>query len=176
VSTRGLIARDPAALPTLGAASGAGPFVLDTNVFINALTKRGPLTLRAVLADLSESFVSAPTLAELRWMQGRLDQDHPATARILSAVAGALTQIDPAKVLVPTAEHWGRAGERAGAAVRTLAGPQRSFRAAADRQEMLNDALTAIVAAEAGLPVLTADRDFDVLQQLDPALKVLFYG
>ena len=40
---------------------------------------------------------------------------------------------------------------------------------------MLNDALSALVAAEAGLELVTADADFDILQQLDRRLKVLFY-
>lgn len=170
-----LVPRDRTALPSLGTVPPAAPFLLDTNVFVNALAGRGPAVLRAMLADLPDAFVAAPTVAELSWTRGRLDPGHPQTAAALRAVDGALARIDPVKVLVPTADQWRLAGERAGAAVRALAGPQRSFRAAAERHEMLNDALTAIVAADAGLEVVTKDSDFDILQQLDPALKVLFY-
>jgi hypothetical protein len=44
-----------------------------------------------------------------------------------------------------------------------------------DRVELISDALTAIVAAKAGLTVVTEDADFDVLAQLVPGLHVLFY-
>ncbi len=41
--------------------------------------------------------------------------------------------------------------------------------------ELLNDALTGRVAVREGMTVLTADRHFDLLQQLEPALNVVFY-
>jgi hypothetical protein len=44
-----------------------------------------------------------------------------------------------------------------------------------DRVELISDALTAILARQAGLAVVTEDRDFDVLAQLVPGLNVLFY-
>jgi predicted nucleic acid-binding protein len=44
-----------------------------------------------------------------------------------------------------------------------------------DRVELISDALTAILALAAGLTVVTEDRDFDVMAQLVPGMRVLFY-
>jgi predicted nucleic acid-binding protein len=47
---------------------------------------------------------------------------------------------------------------------------------AADRRRALNDALLFSTARKYGLTVLTRNiNDFDLLQQLDPAGRVLFY-
>jgi hypothetical protein len=57
-----------------------------------------------------------------------------------------------------------------------VAGGTRSFKIAAERHEMLNDALTAVVASDAAIGIVTQDADFDLLMQIDPALNVLFYS
>lgn len=167
--------RDRAALPRLGPVSPRGPLLLDTNVFLNALTGRGPRVLQTLLANLPQSFVSAPTVAELSWTRGRLDPDHPQTAKVLGVIDETLSRIDPAKILTPSAAQWQVAGERAGAAVRAVAGGTRSFKIAAERHEMLNDALTAVVAGDAAVGVVTQDADFDLFMQIDLDLSVLFY-
>ena len=41
--------------------------------------------------------------------------------------------------------------------------------------ELISDALTAVLAHQAGFTVVTEDADFDVLAQLIPGLDVLFY-
>jgi len=167
--------RDRAGLPKLGATMPSGPVMLDTNVFINALTGRGPLVLKTLLANLPRSFVSAPTLAELSWTRGRLDPSHPQTAKVVATMERAIAQIDPTKILTPTTVQWQAAGELAGKAVRAVAGETRSLKNAADRHEMLNDALTAIVASQAGIALITQDADFDLFMQIDPALSAFFY-
>lgn len=45
----------------------------------------------------------------------------------------------------------------------------------ASRAELINDALTAIVARAAGATVITQDADFDLFAQLDPTLRAVFY-
>lgn len=160
----------------LGTGSPGGPLLLDTNVFINSLTGRGPPNLQALLVDLPQSFVSSATVAELSWARGRLDPEHPQTSKVLATIDETLARVDPAKILTPTAVQWRLAGERAGKAVRSLAGGMRSFKIAAERHEMLNDALTAVVASDAGVVIVTQDADFDILAQIDPALGVLFYS
>jgi predicted nucleic acid-binding protein len=40
---------------------------------------------------------------------------------------------------------------------------------------MLNDALTAVLAGDAGFEIVTQDGDFDLFMRIDPALKVIFY-
>ena len=63
----------------------------------------------------------------------------------------------------------------AGRAVAAVAGPSRSL-TATGRAELINDALTATVAIAARMTIVTADADFDLFLQLEPKLKVLFYG
>jgi predicted nucleic acid-binding protein len=167
--------RDRALLPRLGATLPSGPVLLDTNVFINALTQRNPPLPRALLAALTNAFVAAPTRAELSWLIGRLDPDHPGTARVVAAIEGAISHIDPAKVLVPTDADWLAAGTLAGRAARAIAGGAKTITTAADRQELIGDAITAILARAAGFTVITEDADFDILARLSPGLSVLFY-
>lgn len=168
--------RDTADLPLLGTAPPLGPVLLDTNVFINTLAGRGPAVLQALLSNLPQSFVSAVTVAELSWVKGRLDPQHPQTASVVAKTDEVLARIDLAKILTPNAGQWRTAGEHAGAAARAVAGELRSLRNAADRHELLHDSLTAAVASAASLTVVTEDRDFDLFMQLDPTLEVLFYG
>jgi predicted nucleic acid-binding protein len=149
--------------------------MLDTNVFINALAGRGPPVLRALLEVLPRLFVAAPARAELAWVRGRLDPEHPGTAHVLATYEALLSRIDPAKVLIPTDANWLAAGELAGRAARTVAGGGGKIATAFDRVELISDALTAILAGNAGFTVVTEDADFDVLAQLVPGLQVLFY-
>jgi predicted nucleic acid-binding protein len=149
--------------------------LLDTNVFINALTQRHSPLPRVLLASLTDAFVAAPTRAELSWLLGRLDPDHPGTARVVAAIEGALSHIDPAKVLVPTDADWLATGALAGRAARAIAGGAKSITTAADRQELIGDAIIAVLARSAGLTVITEDADFGILARLLPGLTVLFY-
>lgn len=152
-----------------------GPVVLDTNVILNALAARGPPILKILLGALPLMFVGAPTLAELSWVRGRLDPDHPDTARVLVAYGGVISRIAPAKVLVPTAADWLSAGELAGRLARAMAGGGRRIATAFDRVDLIGDSLTALLAEHAGLTIITEDGDFDLLTQLLPGLSVLFY-
>ena len=149
--------------------------LLDTNVFINALAGRGPAVLRELLEALPRVFVAAPARAELAWVRGRLDPEHPGTARVVATYNALLSRIDPAKVLVPTDADWLAAGELAGHAARSIAGRGGKLATAFDRVELISDALTAILAATSGFTVVTEDAHFDVLGQLVPGLHVLFY-
>lgn len=167
--------RDRAVLPKLGEAAPAGPLLLDTNVFINAFAGRGPPVLRAVLLAPSRAFMSGPTFAELRWTLGRLDPAHPDTAAMVVKLEETLGRIAPARRLAPTMHQWAQAGELAGRAVRGLAGATRSITTPLDRAELINDALTALVARAAGATVITQDADFDLFAQLDPSLRAVFY-
>lgn len=149
--------------------------LLDTNVFINALAGRGPPVLRGLLEVLPRLFVAAPTRAELAWVRGRLDPDHPGTVRVLATYEQLLSRIDPTKVLVPNDADWLAAGEFAGHAARAIVGGGGKIATAFDRVEMISDALTAVLAAKASFTVVTEDADFDVLAQLIPGLHILFY-
>jgi predicted nucleic acid-binding protein len=128
-----------------------------------------------LLDAMPRLFVAAPTRAELAWVRGRLDPEHPGTARVLTAYNSLLERIDPVKVLVPTDADWLAAGELAGRAARAVAGGGRGIATAFDRVELISDALTAILARDAGFTVVTEDQDFEVLGRLLPGLHVLFY-
>ena len=167
--------RDRTLLPHIGASVPRGPILLDTNVFINAFSGRGPTILAVMLANLPLSFVSGPTIAELSWPGGRLDPGHADTDRVLRTLTEAMRRINPAKVLVPTGPQWAEAGTLAGRAARAVAGHARSIRTAFDRIELINDAVTAIVTRDTGVTVVTQDADFDLFIQIDPRIDVLFY-
>ena len=115
-------------------------------------------------------------MAELSWARGRLDPAHAQTAFVLALYEGLLGRIESTKILLPRAADWARAGELAGAAARGVAGTARSIRTAFDRIELIQDALTAIVALAAGATIVTSDRDFDLFAQLEPELDVIFYA
>ena len=94
---------------------------------------------------------------------------------MLATFEALLSRIDPAKVLVPADADWLAAGELAGHAARVVAGGGGKIATAFDRVELISDALTAILACQTGVTVVTEDKDFDVLAQLVPGLRVLFY-
>jgi predicted nucleic acid-binding protein len=160
----------------LGDTAPEGPVLLDTNVFINALTGRGPAVLRQMLQVLPRFFVAAPTRAELAWLAGRLDPAHPGTARVVAAAEGVQRHIDPVMVLLPDDADWRAAGVRAGTVARGFAGGGRRITTAFDRIELIHDALTAVLAARAGCTVITEDRDFVAFARLDSRLRVMFYN
>jgi predicted nucleic acid-binding protein len=168
--------RDRALLPQLGEAVPRGPVLLDANVFLNAFARRGPPALQTLIANLPMSFVSGPVVAEMAWVGGRLDPEHANTAGALAAYEDALGRISPEKILIPDAAEWLAAGALAGAAARAIAGGAKSIRGAVDRVELINDAVTAVVALRAGVSIVTADADFDLFQQIEPELDVLFYN
>jgi len=167
--------RDRTLLPRLGATMPSGPVLFDTNVFINALIGRGLRLPRTLAESLSDAFVAAPTRAELSWLVGRLDPNHPGTAHVVAAIDAAISRIDPAKVLVPLDADWLAAGTLAGRAARAIGGGAKAIATAGYRQELIADAITAILARAASLTIITEDADFDVLARLTPGLSVLFY-
>lgn len=163
------------AWPKLGAAAPDDPVLLYTNVFVNGLGGRGPPLSRGLLRTLPRFFVAGPALAELSWLQGRLDPDHANTGLGLAAHEAMPSRVDPAKILVPSFSDWLAGGELAGRAARAIAGGGRKIATAFDRVELISDALTAVVAAAAGCVIITEDAHFAVLAQLLPGLRVLFY-
>jgi predicted nucleic acid-binding protein len=96
----------PAPPGMLGSTIPEGPVLLDTDVFINALTGRGPPLLRQMLLALPRFFIAAPTRAELAWLAGRLDPKHPGTARVLAETEAVQARIDPVMVLLPDDDAW----------------------------------------------------------------------
>ena len=79
-------------------------------------------------------------------------------------------------MLVPDDADGLKAGGLAGLTARILADSGRKVAAAFDRVDLVSDAPTAVLARKAGLPVVTEDRDVEVLAPLAPGLQVLLYS
>lgn len=167
---RRLRPRDRTALPLLATLRPPFPkLLLDTTVYIDTLQGVQPqevdLALRS--ADLWHSTVTA---AELSALAGLLD---PKTATHRKAIAQvvALMERRPAhRVLNPVDEIWTEAGILAGLLAR-LQGYGKG-----EQRKALNDALIFLTAIKHGCTVLTRNfADFDLLLQLDPRGRALFY-
>lgn len=149
-------------------AAGA-EIMLDTCVYIDALQGRTPAAVDGLLRTRICNH-SAICLAELTHLFGRLSPDHPETPGVLERVGGVIADIPPHRLTAPSAQAIAEAGILAGMAFR-LGDFQRG-----QEQRLLNDAILYLHALERGQIVLTRNiRDFDVLQQVLPSGRVLFY-
>jgi predicted nucleic acid-binding protein len=142
----------------------------DTTVYIDILQGRFPrdaeLWLRA-----ADAWHSTVTEAELATLCGLLDHSHSGTRIVLERVVAIIDLRPPHRTIAPDRETWQIAGILAG----TLARLQQYGKA--EHRRVLNDALILSSARKYGLTVLTRNvEDFDLLQQLDPSARVLFYS
>lgn len=144
-------------------------FLYDTTVYVDILQGRfpegGELLLRA--ADAWHSTVAEN---ELSSTCGVLDPRHPDTRAVIRQITGVVNRISQYRSLAPDRQAWHEAGILAGILAR-IQGRSRS-----DRRQILNDALIFATARKYGHTVLTRNiADFDLLQQLDPSGRVMFY-
>lgn len=140
----------------------------DTTVYIDILQNRfpkdGELMLRA--ADAWHSPVAE---AELGAACGLLDPDHSPTRKIIEQIAALIDRRPVQRTVMPDQHVWREAGILSGILAR-LQGYEKG-----ERRRTLN-ALLYVSARRSGCTVLTRNvSDFDFLQQLDPAGRVLFY-
>ena len=141
----------------------------DTTVYIDILQggfpQKGELLLRA-----TEAWHSPVTEAELAATCGLLDPAHSKTPGIIEQIAAVIDRRPSYRTLTPDPEIWREAGVLSGTLARTQGyGSER-------RRRVLNDALLFATARKYGCAVLSRNvRDFDLLQQLDPSGKVIFY-
>jgi len=141
----------------------------DTTVYIDILQGRFPQQGEAMLRA-TEAWHSPVTEAELAATCGLLDPAHPQTPGIIEQVAAVIDRRPTYRTITPDPEIWREAGVLSG----TLARTQGYGRG--QRQRVLNDALLFATARKYGCAVLSRNvRDFDLLQQLDPSGKVVFY-
>lgn len=149
-------------------ASGAG-LLLDTCVYIDQMRSATPQAVDAVLAG-GRVFHSSVALQELAHSLGALDPSDPRTARATLAIRTRIRHMAHHRLRVPDADVLGRAALLAGLVCR-LQGYARD-----DRLRALHDCVLFVQALKQGLTVLTADiGDFDVLAQLEPRGRVLYY-
>ncbi len=168
--TRPLHYRKRGALPHVSRQALPWPkLLLDATVYIDELQGRLPQELEPHLRA-APVWHSSVTEGELAVAAGRLDPAHPETRQAIRQTLAALDRRPPHRILTPTREEWREAGMLAGLLAR-LQGY-----AKADLRRAFHDALLLVAAARHGCAVLTRNtRDFDLLQQLLPAGRVLFY-
>jgi predicted nucleic acid-binding protein len=146
------------------------PLLLDSCVYIDVLRAVAPPLLRDLLnARLCNH--SAVCIAELLHPFGRLGPAHKQTTPTLTTIGRIFDVAVPAhRVAAPDPEVWCDAGVLAGLLGRVRGyGPER-------RQTGLNDCLIYLQAAKLGHTVLTRNVvDFDLLNQVVPQGRVLFY-
>jgi predicted nucleic acid-binding protein len=157
-------------LPFINQASSIPKLLLDTTVYIDEL--QGKLSRDVELALRSASlWHSTVTECELSGVVGLLNPDHPDTLNAISQVLASIERRPVHRIVNPDREVWREAGIVAGFIARV-----RQY-GRAERRKALNDALIFLSAARDGLTVLTRNvSDFDLLMQLAPYGRVLFYG
>lgn len=167
---RPLARRPDTALPIATAADVAGSALLiDTCVYIHQLQGRLPKLIE-LLIDVRQINHSSVAVQELLHTIGVLDPDDPRTAAVVGGVRTLIKAMPDHRLFTPDADVLGRAALLAGILSR-LQGYGRP-----ERLRALQDATLFCQAHKLGLTVLTANLgDFDYLQQLVPAGRVLFY-
>ncbi len=146
-----------------------GKLLYDTTVYVDILQNRFPQAGEFMLRA-AEAWHSPVTEAELSATIGLLDPGHPGTSEIIEQIAAVIERRSSYRTIVPDPEIWREAGILSG----ILARLQRYGKD--QRRRALNDALLFASAGKHGCMVLTRNIiDFDLLQQLAPSGRVLFY-
>src|ERR1700685_577659 len=146
-----------------------GKLLYDTTVYVDTLRGRFPEKSRFVLRT-ANAWHSPVTEAELAVLAGSLDPAHPNTRRAIDEIAISISQRGPHRMIVPDVVVWREAGILSGVLSRVQGYDK------GQRRRLMNDALIFVTARRHGCTVLTRNvGDFDLLQQLDPTGRVLFY-
>jgi predicted nucleic acid-binding protein len=145
----------------------------DTTVYIDVLRDQFPVTGQLMLRAV-EAWHSPVTEAELISAVGLLEphnsRTRPVIDKIAAVVAATIDQRPTQRTIVPDVIVWREAGILSGILAR-LQGFDKG-----QRRRLLNDALLFVTARRHGCTLLTRNlSDFDLMQQLEPAGKVLFY-
>jgi len=145
------------------------PLLLDTCVYLHVLRGKIPDKVDGLLRTRTLHH-SATAICELA---NRFGARIPANQREEAAreqLAKAIRDIPAHRIVFPTAAIWGEAGILAG--LRARVG---GFNPGQE-QDGLNDALMFLQAQAIGATLLSANvADFDILQQLVPTGRVVFY-
>ena len=162
--------RPPAELAFVtGPALAGAELLLDSCVYIDVLQGRSP---EAVDELIRTRIVNHSTicLAELTHLFGRLDPSHAGTKAVLGEIGRVIANIPDHRLTAPSTAAMGEAGMLTGLMSRLSGGVR------GDGPARLNDASIYLQALERGWTVLTRNvGDFDLLDQLLPAGRVLFY-
>lgn len=167
---RTLARRADAQLPFVSEERIAGQaLLLDTCVYIDQLQDRSPAILDPLITTRQVNH-STVAIQELMHTVGVLDPNDRRTPAAVASIRRLIRSMPSHRVFAPDVDALGRAALLSGILCR-LQGY------AADRKlRALHDCLLFLQAQKLGFIVLTANiSDFDVLLQLLPAGRVLFY-
>lgn len=143
--------------------------LLNTCVYIDILSGRAPLSVNDVL-DARISHHSTVAVQELMHTVGALDPEHPDTKTVVRSISTAIGSMNPWRTHSPDIDVSGRAALLSGVLCRTQGYAKDA------RLRALHDCTLFLQAQKLGLTVLTANvADFDILLQLIPSGRVLFY-
>ena len=164
-----LSARANAELPLLETAEPGGPILLDTGVYIHQLKSQAPRTLEKLIS-LRITNHSSVAIQELLHTVGRLDPGDPRTKDNVAGIMKLVEGVPMHRLLRPDLDVLADAAVYAGILCR-LRGYQKD-----NRKKALSDSTLFLQARKLGLTLVTANvEEFDLLQQMQPEGRVLFY-
>jgi len=148
---------------------GGQGLLLDTCVYIDQMQDRSPQALDDLIAQ-RQIHHSTAAIQELMHTVGVLDPSDARTARVIAEINKQIRAMPPHRIFAPDGEVLGRAALLSGILCR-LQGYEKNGKLRA-----LQDCALFLQAQKLGLVVLTANvSDYDVLLQLIPTGKALFY-
>ena len=151
-----------------GSIGGQG-LLLDTCVYIDQMQDRSPQMLDDLIAQRQVNH-STVAIQELMHSVGVLNPSDARTATVIDVIGKQIRAIPPHRIFAPDTEILGRAALLSGILCR-LQGYEKDGKLRA-----LQDCVLFLQAQKLGLVVLTANvGDYDILLQLIPAGRVLFY-
>lgn len=161
--------RSDAAIPFLPAAEFPDEVLYDTTVYADLAQSTFPPELDNRLRK-RDPWHCTVVEAELVYLCGRLDPSHPGTDATVRQINTIVDRWPSNRVLNPDRAIWRDAAILTG----VLSRLQRAT--AEDRGRTMNDALIFLTALRNECTVLSRNvRDFELLQQLVPEGRVLFY-
>jgi len=148
---------------------GGAPLLLDTCLYIDRMQGKVPERARALMGARALNH-STVAVQELMHAVGALDPANRHTANAIDAIGDTIRAMPQHRLHTPDGETLGRAALLAGLLCR-----QQNY--ANDRRTAaLLDCVLYLQALKLGLTVLTRNlSDFDLLSQLLPQGRVLFY-
>jgi predicted nucleic acid-binding protein len=141
----------------------------DTTVYIDVLRDQFPITGQLMLRAV-EAWHAPVTEAELIAAVGLLEPNNSRTRPIIDKIATVIDQRPTQRTIVPDVIVWREASILSGILARLQNFDKDQ------RRRLMNDALLFVTARRHGCTLLTRNiSDFDWMQQLEPAGRVLFY-
>lgn len=148
---------------------GGQGLLLDTSVYIDQMQDRSPHILDDLIA-LRQANHSTVAIQELMHTVGALNPSDARTATVIDAIGHQIRAMPPHRIFTPDTEILGRAALLSGMLCR-LQGYEKDGKLRA-----LQDCVLFLQAQKLGLVVLTGNvGDFDILLQLIPTGRALFY-